>query len=129
MNINTKTSISHSTPLILAFLLTVMLVSSVFTCIFMNNSNGASLTNAVHVKNETELKNAINNASSKTVTVTLDNDITLTEPLTILANKDITLTSNKVSGYYRLNGAEGMSTIAVEGGMLKLDVGLTKEAF
>jgi hypothetical protein len=33
-----------------------ILVSSLLVCVFVNSSNGASLENAVHVKNEDELK-------------------------------------------------------------------------
>jgi hypothetical protein len=75
------------------------------------------------VKNEIELRNAINNAPSKTsIIITLDTDISLSSALVISANKDITLTGNKVIGYYKLIGVDGESTISVDGGgMLKLD--------
>jgi predicted outer membrane repeat protein len=87
------------------------------------------------VSNETELRNAINNAQAgKSVVIALDQDITLTEStLTIPANKDITLTSNKESELYRLIGTSydefgiivggsSVSTITVESnGVLKLD--------
>jgi hypothetical protein len=103
-------------------LLVVMLFSSLFVGIFVHEVNGASLENAVHVKNEDELKNAINNASLKEITIALDNDIILTEALKIIVNKDIILTSNKITGYYKLIGAEGRSTIFVDGGgVLRLD--------
>jgi len=129
MNKHTKFNAFHK-PALFTTLLIAVLISSLFTCIFVNNSIGASLKNAIHVKNETELKNAITNTPSKTTTIALDNDITLTDALTIPANKDITLTSNKVSGYYKLNGATNQSTITVEtSGVLKLDACLTKEAF
>jgi len=112
----------HHKNLIVASLLIVVLVSSLCVCVFMNNSNGASLTNAVHVKNETELKNTINNSSSKGTTIALDNDITLTDTLTISTGKDITLASNKPSGFYKLIGATDKSTITVEGdSVLRLD--------
>lgn len=87
------------------------------------------------VSNETELRNAINNAQAgKSVAIALDQDITLTEStLTILANKDITLTSNKESELYKLIGTSydeygvivggsSVSTITVESnGTLTLD--------
>jgi len=75
------------------------------------------------VNNETDLRNAINNApTKKTYTITLNNDITLSDsPLIIPANKDITLTSNKANGYYKLIGV-GSGTLTVESnGVLKLD--------
>jgi len=101
----------------------VLLVSSIFVCVSVNGVSGASLENAVHVKDETELRNAINNASNnKSTTISLDNDITLTDKIVIPKNKDITLTSNKVAGYYKLIGADSVSTIFVEGkGVLKLE--------
>lgn len=107
---------------LLASLLVVILVSSLFTCLLVNSSNGASLTDVVHVKNEAELKEAIKNVSTKkATTITIDNDITLTESLVISADNNITLTSNKASGYYKLTGSTGKSTITVEKGALKLD--------
>ena len=87
------------------------------------------------VSNETELRNAIDNAQAgKSVVIALDRDITLTEStLTIPVNKDITLTSNKESELYKLIGTSyeeygvivggsSVSTITVESnGALKLD--------
>jgi hypothetical protein len=113
-----------------------VLVSSLLVGTFMNESNGASLENTVHVKNEAELKNAINNTpTGGSTTIAIDNDITLTSyekgdsiynyqvaTLIIPANKDITLTSNRVNGFYKLIGAVNMSTIFVGGGgVLRLD--------
>jgi len=48
--------------LFLASLLIVVLTASLFVCMFMDYSSAASLEAVVHVKNETELKDAINNA-------------------------------------------------------------------
>ena len=93
--------VSRSWSLLFVSLLVVVLFSSLLVGIFMNGTNGASVENAVHVKNENELKNAINNASSKEVIIALDNDITLTETLKISTNKDITLTSNKPNSFYK----------------------------
>jgi hypothetical protein len=121
MSLTAKFNVSRKT-LLLVSLLTVVLVSSLFVCVFMNGPRGASLENAVHVKNETTLKNAINRASSKESFIALDTDIILTDKLVIPANKDITLTSSKVAGYCKLIGAESRSTIFVEGkGVLRLD--------
>jgi len=65
--------------LFLASLLIVVLTASLFVCMFMDYSSAASLEAVVHVKNETELKDAINNApNDKKTTIVLDNDITLT---------------------------------------------------
>ncbi|MCL2135879.1 MAG: hypothetical protein FWH37_10130 [Candidatus Bathyarchaeota archaeon] len=82
-----------------------------------------ALENDLHVKNEEELKNAINNTSNKkATTINIDNDITLTETLKIPTNKNITLTSNKITEYYKLIGAEYKSTIFVDkDSTLKID--------
>jgi hypothetical protein len=81
------------------------------------------------VSNKAELKNAIDDAQSdKSTVIALDRDITLTSLvntsnhsdgyvlLVIPPNKDITLTSNKTNGYYKLASAvHGTSQfIAVE---------------
>jgi dihydroxyacetone kinase-like predicted kinase len=105
-----------------------MLVSSLLACVFVNSSNGASLENAVHVKNEAELKNAINSVTSNKVTIALDNDISFIDNIVISANKDVTLTSNRGTGFYKLIGAsdetfgvdysEG-TNVVVEGGVLR----------
>ncbi|MDR2707181.1 MAG: hypothetical protein LBB87_00315 [Nitrososphaerota archaeon] len=110
--------------LLLTSLLIVVLASSLFVCIFMmNGCDGISLEHVIHVKNEDELKNMINNTvNKKSTVVALDNDITLTETLRIPDDKDITITSNKATEYYKLIGAEGKSTVFVDGkGILKLD--------
>jgi hypothetical protein len=115
--------------------LLVVLISSLFVGIFMTGANGASLENAIHVKNENELKNAINNApTGKPTTITLDNDITLTSttddhnsnyhPVSIIipADKDITLTSNKANGYYKLNSAvDGYTLFVASNAILRID--------
>jgi len=131
----TKGKVPHRQILLLTSLLIVMLTSSLLVCTSINGVNGASLENTVHVKNEEELKNAINNApTNKPTTITLDNDITLTQttddhtsnhwPVSIIipADKDITLTSNKASGYYKLNGAVNGSILFVApNGTLRID--------
>ncbi|MCL2135254.1 MAG: autotransporter adhesin family protein [Candidatus Bathyarchaeota archaeon] len=121
--------------LLLVSLLVVVLFSSLFACMFVNDSSAASLENAVHVKSEEELKNAMDNApTGKSTIIALDNDITLTSttddhnsnyyPVSIIipADKDITLTSNKASGYYKLNGAvNGTILHIVPNGVLRID--------
>ena len=111
---------SSRRSLLLASLLCVVLVFSLVAGLFVNVSSGASLENAVHVKNETELRNAVNNVSSGSSTViALDNDIVFTDftRLRISANCDITFTSNKATGYYKI-----LRYITVESdGVLRLD--------
>ncbi|MDR2699218.1 MAG: hypothetical protein LBC12_00090 [Nitrososphaerota archaeon] len=123
MDMNADFRISHKS-LLLPSLLIVVLTSSLFVCAFMMNGfSEASLTDAVHVKNETELKNIIDNTTNyKSTTIIIDNDVALTESLKISASKDITLTSIKATGFYKLIGASDKNTITVEsGGTLKLE--------
>ncbi|MDR0318758.1 MAG: hypothetical protein LBI09_01835 [Nitrososphaerota archaeon] len=55
MNVELKLSLhsTHRRILVATSLLVAVLVSSLFVGIFMNGVNGASLENAVYVKNET----------------------------------------------------------------------------
>lgn len=123
MGMNNKFRDSRRTYLLFVSLLIVVLVSSLFVCTFVNGDSGASLENAVHVKNEDELRNAVKNASNgKPTTIALDNDITLTETLRIKSNKDIILLSNRADGFWKLLGADRFVTIYVENsGRLTLD--------
>ncbi|MCL2643414.1 MAG: hypothetical protein FWD52_07915 [Candidatus Bathyarchaeota archaeon] len=116
-------------------LLVVTLISFLFVGIFVNGLGGSSLVDAVYVKTEDELRNAINNApTGKPITIALDNDITLTKttddhnsnyhPVNIIipADKDITLTSNKPNGYYKLTGAvNGTILFVASNGILRID--------
>jgi hypothetical protein len=96
--------------------LIIVLFSSLFVCAFVNGDSGASLENAVHVKNEGELRNTINNASNgKPTTIAIDNDVTLTETLRITSNKDIILISSGAEGFWKLIGANKLATISVAG--------------
>jgi len=85
------------------------------------------------VSNEQELRNAINNSVGSTV-IALDNDITLTEQLSIPVDKNITLTSTSASKFSKLIGGDvavyfapdywphSGAVISVEGGaVLRLD--------
>jgi len=115
--------VSRSWSLLVVSLLVVLLFSSLFVGIFMDGVNGASLTNAVYVKNEEELRTAINNVfKDNAVTIALDNDVILTETLRISGEKDVTLTSNRANGFYKLVGSESKDTIYIEnGGVLRID--------
>jgi len=79
-----------------------------------------SLDSTVSVKDEATLRTAINEAEGTTVIV-LTSDIFLTSSsLNIPANKDIVLTSDKETGFYRLIGAKDHSTIVINRGTLTL---------
>ncbi|MCL1977715.1 MAG: hypothetical protein FWG55_06430 [Candidatus Bathyarchaeota archaeon] len=126
MNIKSKFDFrcfhNRKTLIFVSTLFMVALVSSFLASAIINTSPFALGAPDKTVNNETELKNAINNAPSKTSTIiALNNDISLSSSLTIPANKDITLTSNK-NGFYKLIGKSDEYTINVTGyGMLKLD--------
>jgi hypothetical protein len=110
----------------LVFISLLFMVSLVFSCFISVFSDVSSFAIGMPVKivgNEAELKNAISTAQTgSSVVIALDNNITLTETLTITAKKDITLTSNRDNGFYALIGADGDSTITVDGeGLLVLD--------
>jgi hypothetical protein len=112
---------SQKVLVFVSLLFVIVLASSCFASAFSSVSPFVLGAPDRVVKNENELKNAVDTATGSAI-IALDNDITLTEALKIPANKDITLTSNKANGYYKLIGAEGMSTIFVDdGGVLRLD--------
>jgi hypothetical protein len=109
----------------LVFVSLLFMVMLVFSCL-VSALNGVSpfiLGSPDRiVNNETELRDTINNAPSKTsITIALNNDISLSSTLTIPYNKDITLTSNRSSGFYKLIGVANKAVIVVDGGVLKLD--------
>jgi hypothetical protein len=128
MNVNDKSRVNlrcihNQKILVFVFLLFIMiLVSSSFVSVFGGVSPFVSGAPDKVVSTETELRNAINNAAGSTI-IALNKDITLTETtLTIPAGKEVTLTSNKASGFYKLTGVTNRHTITVDsGGALTLD--------
>ncbi|MCL2643183.1 MAG: hypothetical protein FWD52_06705 [Candidatus Bathyarchaeota archaeon] len=123
MDANVKTKhklrISRRTAL-LVFLFFVVLASSLFYVFMMSGDSSSSLEGVVHVRSESELVSAVDEAVDSTVII-LDNDVTLTGSLVISANKNITLTSNRATVFYKLIGAKHESTIIVENkGVLRL---------
>jgi len=123
-NVKTKLSVYHK-RLLLTSLLLIIIFASLCVYTLIVNVEKSSLEKAIHVKNETELDNAINAVQKGgSVIIALDNDITLTNsPLLISDKKDITLTSNKTDGeFFKLIGAAGVSTININNdGVLKLE--------
>jgi len=107
--------------LFVSLLLAIVLASSSCISVFSDVSPFcAGVSNKV-VSNETELRNAIDNAVGST-TITLNNDITLLATLVISANKDITLMSNRATEFHKLIGASGVATLIVkDSGILTLD--------
>jgi len=98
-------------------LLFVFLFIFLFSYILLPNANGASLEGAIHVRNEVELRNAVNNAPSNVpVAIIFDASITLTNTLYIPVGKLITLTCNDPVNSYLLVGPNNQSTITVVGG-------------
>ncbi|MCL2292402.1 MAG: hypothetical protein FWC30_05000 [Candidatus Bathyarchaeota archaeon] len=136
MNVKSKVNFRclYSKGFFVSLLLAVVLFSSYFVIVF-----GSSVSSFVLgasdkiVRNEVELKHAVNNAVGSAI-IALDNDITLTEQLLIPVNKDITLTSTSTSKFFKLIGDDlevyfapdywpsTGGVITVEGGaVLKLD--------
>jgi len=119
--INVRRFYSKQGLFFVSLLLVLVLFSScvvlVFTGVFPFVSRGSDKV----VGSEVELRNAVDNAAGFT-TIALSKDIVLTGvSLVIPAGRDINLTSNRVSGFYKLIGC-GLSTIIVEdGGVLRLD--------
>jgi hypothetical protein len=113
-----KLRVSRRTWL-LVFLFGCVLVVSLFY-VFNMSMKFSSLEGAVHVKTERELVNAVDNAAGPIV-IALDSDVTLKDSFIIPAHKDITLTSNNKTNFFKLIGAPGKSTVTVENaGLLKL---------
>ena len=88
MNVKTKLNLHHMycrRVLLFGYLLLCMiiLVSSCFVSVFSGVSPFASGYAEQVVKDETELKNAVNNATEQTI-IKLDKDITLISSLIIL---------------------------------------------
>ncbi|MCL2643296.1 MAG: hypothetical protein FWD52_07285 [Candidatus Bathyarchaeota archaeon] len=126
----------HGKTFFISLLLVAALFSPCFTPTYSNCvSPFVSGTPDRTVNNETELKNAVNNAPSKTsTTITLNKDISLSATLTIPTNKDITLTSASTAKFFKLIGGDldvyfapdywpsRGAVITVEGGaVLRLD--------
>jgi len=98
--------------------LVFVLFVSLFVCISILTIEAQT---TINVGDQTTLRDAVTNAVGPTV-ISLNADITLTSTaLSIPNGKDITLTSNRVTGFYRLNGPSGVNTITVaNGGRLTL---------
>ncbi|MDR2719356.1 MAG: hypothetical protein LBC03_00940 [Nitrososphaerota archaeon] len=126
INVITWSSVRRR-DLLIVFLVVVLLISSslLFVYVFMMDSDGSvPLDNVNSVMNEKELRNALNNVQiGESAIITIDNDIILTGfALSIPANKNITLTSNNTTDFYKLTGVDDRSTLIVEaGGILRLD--------
>ncbi|MCL2642844.1 MAG: hypothetical protein FWD52_04985 [Candidatus Bathyarchaeota archaeon] len=129
MNINTKSTfrVSRRKLPLITLLVAGVLIVSLFVYIFTVENNRFFLKDdsvyvelEVYVTTETELVKTINNARGAIV-INLDNDIQLTASLNITAKKEITLTSNRTTGFYKLIGANHASTLIVENnGVLRL---------
>jgi hypothetical protein len=107
--------------LLVSLLIAVLIITSMFIYVFFVQHDTSPVSGDVAVRTEVELVNAVDNAVEPIV-ITFDNDIQLTSSLTIPANKNITLTSNRSNGFFKLMGTQSVNTITVErGGVLSLD--------
>ncbi|MDR1992077.1 MAG: InlB B-repeat-containing protein [Nitrososphaerota archaeon] len=125
VKINNSTLHSMRRGIFFVSLLTILLFSSLPPKLLLTHAE-TSIDNTIHVKTETELKNAVNNAAPKThVTITLDGDITTTERLDITSGKNITLTSNSDTQFFKLAITPlgiGEMTIGIwDGSILEID--------
>ncbi|MCL2691103.1 MAG: hypothetical protein FWE56_02465 [Candidatus Bathyarchaeota archaeon] len=120
VTVKSRFGTSYRKLLLVVLLLVVVLVVSVSVYVFVIQSNVSSFEGDVTVCNEFELRSAINTAVGPLV-IQLDNDIKLSSSLNVTAGKDITLTSNRANGFYKLFGVKYDSTVVVEnGGVLVL---------
>jgi hypothetical protein len=139
MNVKSKIGLSCSYNRKILFTVSLLFMMTLTVSCLISEFNGVSYfalgAPDKIVGNEMELRDAIDNApAKKSFTIALDNDITLTNSsLSVSANKDIILTSNKATGYYQLIGTAhetaqfmvgevSVSTITINGdGVLTLD--------
>jgi hypothetical protein len=125
MSVNVKSSLglrcfySRKALLAVFLLFMVILFSSCFVSVFNSVSPFVSGAPDKVVRNEAELRDAINN-SVNPVIIALGNDIALTGSLVIPVNKDVTLISDSTSELFKLIGANSQNTITVDG-VLKLE--------
>jgi len=102
----------------LLFTVLVIVVLAV-VCYELTMNNGGDgggsvfLEGVAYVEDESALKVAVDEAPSNmsAVVIALNNDISLKETLTIPIDKNITLISNRVTGFYRLIGPKSVATI------------------
>jgi hypothetical protein len=107
-NVKSKATSScfYNKAFFVSLLFVTVLVSSCFISMFSSGvSPFVSGASDRVVSNERELRTAVNNAAGSTV-IALANDITLTEPLIIPVDKNITLTSASASKFFKLIGGE-----------------------
>jgi hypothetical protein len=103
--------------LIIGLLFIVLLTIALCVCIFIVNTDSDS---SVHVKSETELRNAVNNAPySESVVITFNSDISLIGgTLRIPVGKNITLASDNDGEFLKLISNTNHDTITVEGTLI-----------
>ncbi|MDR1993296.1 MAG: hypothetical protein LBQ98_07385 [Nitrososphaerota archaeon] len=114
----------HPKNLLPATLLILLLSFTLFVYPPSVTVEAASLTDAVHVKTETELRTAIADApSEEPIIIAIDNDIPLTETLNISVDLSLTLMSNSEGETFsKLIGPANKATITIaDGGTLNLE--------
>jgi hypothetical protein len=115
--------VNNKKTVLVSLLLVIVLFTSLFVYVLTRDKVDPAIEYEVHVNTEIELKTTINNATHNIpIVIVLNNDIILKEPLVIPANKNITLTSNLQSGFFKLIGADKRNTISVmDKGILTID--------
>ena len=103
---------SRRTLLVVSLVVVALLLSSLLVYVWFGVN-----AKQIHVRNEVELRRAVDNArSGVSVNIILDSDISLLDgPLVIPYEKNITLSSNSNTEFFKLIGTYGYSTIFVDG--------------
>jgi hypothetical protein len=131
INIKAKFKMHHQHNrrelLLVSLIFGMMLVFSSLVSVFNTVSPFVSGASNKVVSNETELRAAVNSAVVPT-TIVLNTNISIKDPLVILKDKDITLTSVDGMVCSLIGIVNTWDVIGVDG-VLTLDTRLTKEAF
>ena len=105
------------TLVFVSLLFMVALVSSSLVSVYSGVSPFALGDPDSKVKDAAELETAITNApDGEPCVIAITNHIILEKTIVIPAGKNITLVSDKDSGFYKLSGADGKVTVTVESG-------------
>jgi len=106
-----------------SLLLLVVLIFSPIGSTFGRMPTFTSTSYDIAVRNEAELQKAVYSAQPGVpLIIALNTDIVLKSPFTLNYHKNITLTSNRATGFYKLIGPLATSSILIgETGVLQLD--------
>ncbi|MCL2642319.1 MAG: hypothetical protein FWD52_02215 [Candidatus Bathyarchaeota archaeon] len=119
--VKSKSDLDHLVSKKALCIISLFFIAALFSSSLIPDANGWLAPPSVIVKNEAELRDAINTSNGW---IGLGNDIVLKESLEISDGKRIALAGSG-GGYQRLIGAKGLDTIIVKsGGELTLQYGV-----